>query len=512
MLKSGENELFPNTAWQLLLPDVTPLALETIGPASPRLAAPIALHQGSGSPSHRLAIVAADDFDDLRLDHLPGVPEPVDVAYLEAPLPRLQSVNELRQQLVHRGFSAHALYSVSPAPDRWQTTWWIPVGHADQARFVADRLHTGRRAVRNWREGPQRLTAAVTTWRPSAVAERPWLLHPQRPQHVCVVATRDGGPAGHDCMPDLARRAAMSLGRPPDTPAQVVLRVGGSSTDQPIMFVFLAGAATPSVVVKAPTRSEEIEATTREAALYTHLARLAPNLSGIPRSVNIQRQRPPLVFGQNFVPGLPLTRFATKQNFAQLADRVTTWAIDLALATRAQMDEGWQQGVVVSALRAMKPLVDGSTGGSDMLQQLDQALGEAVASFSVCHHNDFGPWNIHLDDAKGIGVVDWADARTSGPPLCDLVYFLTHLGLCTADAYAPRRRSRVIAGLLDRESNEGSIAHRSLTRYCEALDIGAMDLKRLRLLTWVLKYVGETPERREGSLYLELLDRELCGK
>lgn len=509
MARPSDNELFPNVAWQLLLPDYAPSAIEALGPSAPRLAATSGSHSRLRGGHRRVALVGADDVNGLSAIPLADADHPADVGYLEAPWPRRISTRELRRQLDTDAYHAVGLYSVSPAPDRWQATWWIPTGEPHVVRFVAGQLHTSRASIRNWRELPQRLVAGLAQMRPQLVAGHPWLLHPQRPQLACAVLTRFGADVRRARIPEVARTAAKHLGLPPSTPAQVAVQVGGSSTDQPILFAFYEGAPNPSVVVKAPTRSEEIEATTHEAEMYRHLAAVAPRLAGIPRSMEIMPDGPSLLVGQTFVPGPPVTRIVTGKTFAALAERVTDWLIDLGVATRTPVDRGWSRELAASALESMGRMVDPTRVAPGLLTLLADAVAGDGVSFTVCQHNDFGPWNIHLDPAEGLGVIDWADARTSGPPVFDLIYFLTHLGLCAADGYGFERRGRVVNAMLDPDTAEGQTIERCLARYGAALGINHDDLRRLRLLTWILKFTGEASERRASSLYLELLHHEL---
>lgn len=508
MARHADNELFPSTAWRLLLPTIDPARVRIVGRPDWPSATPFE-PSSAESAEPEADIVLGFGLGRSILRRVAKIAGPGDLVCLESVWARPRGTRVLRRRLEALGYDIAAIYSLSPAPDRWQVSWWLPVGGAAASRHVVGERRETATGRGGWRGAPQRLGTAVAAARPRLAAHHPWILHPHRPQRLCVVARRSGGAGEKTGAPALARRALADLGLGQDLEPTVSMRVGGSSTDQPIQFVFLPEHATPTVVIKAPTRSEEIEATTHEARVHGHLEACAPALRSVPRPVDVGATGDVIAFGQTFVPGSPLTRLVTTTSFESLAEAGTDWLIGLARATRSPVDPAWYRDFGIEALAAASPILDEVHGLAGLAPRIAPALLAIGASATVCQHNDAGPWNIHLDPEAGIGVIDWADARIAGPAATDLIYFLTHLALCAADAYGLDRRGAVLRRLLDERTREGRTADRCLRRYAAALDLSAGDIRGLRLLTWVLKVGGEAPERWEHSLYVELLRHEV---
>ena len=64
----------------------------------------------------------------------------------------------------------------------------------------------------------------------------------------------------------------------------------------------------------------------------------------------------------------------------------------------------------------------------------------------VLRHRDFTPWNL-LRDGGRLRVLDWEGVRP-GPPLCDLLHFLTHWGELARRAVDPEARLRAFCDTL----------------------------------------------------------------
>ncbi len=71
---------------------------------------------------------------------------------------------------------------------------------------------------------------------------------------------------------------------------------------------------------------------------------------------------------------------------------------------------------------------------------------------SVLRHGNLGTWNVIARDADDFSVIDWETAREHGPPLCDLVFFLSnavlHLDGATAVESRDRHTRRLFLGEL----------------------------------------------------------------
>ncbi len=541
----GGNELFPSSAWRLLLPDPNPWSVAVLG-TGPASSTARTVGRRQVPPAQADAELAvADDLDPSTIARAFESLAPGGTAYLEARWPRAGAVAGLVETLSEAGFGQVRIYSLSVSDDRWRTSWWIPVDEPGVVAYLLqqrrpgasrrfrvaigtmapntiDRLRTpASRCNRSPR--PTRipaLRARVSTLSTGAVrlladllnriiARRPGLLHPSRPETLCVVAVKPSVAARPSASPGLVQ-ACKPFG---DTESRdrsaVAMRVGGSSTDQPMMLLFDRGRPEPAAIIKVPNRPEELTATRHEFRTLQALASGNPPVASVPRPIALRDVPGIVALAQRAMPGRAMTANASPASFETLARTVTDWLVELAVATRRPCGENWYRDLTESSVRVL----DGSTSNSaPLLPSLDRAR-RALAGFDpgvvVMRHCDLGPWNIQLDRSGRIGVIDWAGAEAQGPTGCDLIHFLTHLALCANDAYEPSRRQPVVASLVAPGSAAGAVVDRCLDRYFGPLGIDRPPDDELRILTWMLALRRQTPVERPGSIYCALLAEEL---
>ncbi|MDH4279576.1 MAG: aminoglycoside phosphotransferase family protein [Acidimicrobiia bacterium] len=449
-------------------------------------------------------LVVADSPDAATLAAVAELLDPTTTAYLEFDWPRHRSYGALRHRLGRAGLPVTTLYSISPGRHRWAATWWIPVDSPRAARFIAAQLTpSGSRSANPVDRLRRHL---LTRWQrnPDPVARRPWLLHPSRRQRLGVVI---GGPR---------------IGDSGERTTATIMKIGGSSTDQPILFEFglrpgpVSGASTgpagePDVVIKVPQRAEEIEASRREAEVLTNLARLDPPVSLIPRAVDPRRYRAAglQAFGQTYASGRPMAVVATPEALPEHAAAVGDWLLDLAGRTARPADPERVGATLHRRMVELEGSLSALPDGAEMSRALAAAAGDIDRSVAVHRHNDLGPWNVQVTATGRITVIDWADATTDGIPACDFIHFLAHLGFCAHDAYGPGRRERLTAELVDPSTPLGRFVWRATADHVVRVGLTAEQIPQLRLLTWALDLLRRPPEQRTSGLYLELIRAEL---
>lgn len=126
----------------------------------------------------------------------------------------------------------------------------------------------------------------------------------------------------------------------------------------------------------------------------------------------------------------------------------------------------------------------------------------------VLRHRDFTPWNL-LRDGRRLRVLDWEGVRP-GPPLCDLLHFLTHWGELARRAASPETRLRAFRDTLVAPRPDDPVtaaAARAVADYCGGLRIDRAFVPLLLVHTWMeiaLRAVEGAPRGLDAA-YVEVL-------
>lgn len=498
------NELFPSPAWRHLLPDQAPerIAVLDHGPVSVTAAGSFPEADAASVPG-TADLAIATGCDDETLARLHRWLKPGGVAYLEVPWSRVRSSGLVERRLATEGFGPVELYSLSPSSNRWAVSWWVPLNHPAAVRFVLDDRRPNRSAAQRPRREAGKAAMLMERLQPW-LARHPWLIDASRSRHLCVVARKPGGSECLDAAPALARSASGDR-----SGSSALMRIGGSSTDQPMLFVFAPGATSPSAVVKAPSRPEEVAAGGHEGRILASLASPGHELPGVPRPLDLGSTRGVVAVGQSYLAGTPMAQLVSPDSFDSLSTLSTDWLVELAATTGRPTTDVWCRDFIDSALSILSPSLRHDEGAWRVAEPLQRALAGFRVDFTVYRHCDFGPWNLRVDDTGALGVIDWADAVAIGPPGCDLVHHLAHLAFSAEDAYGLDQRHGVIARLMDPGRELGALVDDRLQRYASATGLDPASIDQLRLLTWVLDLLRQAPGKRSRSLYFSLLRAEL---
>lgn len=500
------NELFPTESWRLLLPELVPQRVTALGDG-PTATTARSIWPGSGDrpengEADRVAdLVVADSGDDATLSAISGILGPDGVAYVEFDWPRWRRFDDLTDRFRRAGLAAQVLYSISPGRHRWSATWWIPVGSRSAIAFVAEQITPVRPRSARPVDRLRTLLLRRLQRRPHLAMNRPWLLHPGRRQRVGVV------------LGTAHRRPAEQRTN------ETIMKLGGSSTDQPILFTFEQDSGgspgrsldQPAVVMKVPTIDEEITSSRRENEILTALDAFEPPISSIPSPVDAARYRAAglQASGQTYAPGRPMATVAEPGAMFDHASAVGDWLVELAERTARPAESAELTATLRSRLAELEETLNVLPDGDELRWGLTDAVDRVELTGSVLRHNDLGPWNVHVTTAGAITVIDWADAECDGVPVCDFIHFLVHLGLCAHDAYGRGRRERVLADLHDGSTRSGRLVERLTVDHITRLGLSAQQMPDLRTITWGLDLLRRPPEGRTAGLYLDLLRAEI---
>ena len=442
------------------------------------------------------------------------------VILAEFHLHRWESVAGVRRKLERAGLLVDELYSVSPSDDWRQSTYWLPTSQRGPTLSLLESLAASRHKART-RRVLGRSLQALTRTRPDVLCNRPWLLFPTRSWVVLAVAATTGG-----------FRSSAAHGSATADGAQLrLLRLGGSSTDQPIVTHHDPEHHRPSAVTKLPSRQDEVTELETEMFNLRLLADRAPGLAGVPRIVAGSSDRTaPVFLTQSYMTGVPLNSQLGPGNYAHWLTAVGDWASALAEATSgrgrplSETTGRWLDDLAAATIDGtdgLDPLHEadgaaraGATAGIDDVRDLIRrsrlALDHVDLDLRVMQHRDFGPWNIH-GEGNRVGVIDWATANPSGLPLCDLVHYATHAAVIVTGGYERADLARAHGATVDPETELGRSVARTTADYCTRLGIDRSAASALRLANWIGCVLRRSTQDRLTGIYRQLWELELVA-
>lgn len=189
-------------------------------------------------------------------------------------------------------------------------------------------------------------------------------------------------------------------------------------------------------------------------------------------------------------------------------DVVTTWLIAFHRQTRlAPTSQGSGE-----FRRRFQYLARMYTSGFDAtlnerrLFQHIQTRAEELAEIplpAVWQHNDFGPWNLYRHGSD-LMVIDWElglgpGTDREGPPLSDLLYFVTHWSFVARHRFGRENEVRGFHELFvepDRADPIINAIHLAITRYLAELQIQSDYLPLLLVNLWVERAVKRLERKR----------------
>lgn len=387
-----------------------------------------------------------------------------------------------RRRAAAAGFEEVRVLWAGPLPWRLPQ-FWLPLESKEAAAHLL-----ASRGARSFAE-----KALHAAWR---LAHKAGLLAP-----IYVVGRRRGAGGG-------------DVGLPPS--ASLLLLTGGHrSINKVVGLAFEAGEPKPSAAVKFARVPEAEPGLEREERVLRRLGEERPGLAGVPRLRGTGRRAGRSAVVEEAVEGRTLLDQLTASNFETVALQVTRLLIDLA-----QAGGGQRSGLVeetVGEFETRFGAVIGETAVASIRAEL-AGLGDLPAA---PEHRDCSPWNVVITPAGSPALLDWESAEPDGLPALDLVYFLANCAFVLDGALESGRTRESYARLLDPGSEYGGIAARAMAEYAAALDLGPEELRRLRLLCWIVHSHSDyrhlqleaggapRPEDLRKGMFLGLVEEEL---
>jgi hypothetical protein len=383
------------------------------------------------------------------------------------------SAGQVRALLRNAGFVAIRDYWPWPAPPDAEV--WVPL-HAPQAfdYFVTVDRHVYSGVRHRIGTRARRLLARRR-------------LASGRIAPVCAVARApDQGSAVDDASPTILRRirALTAPTRTPDHFACALLTGGPQAISKVVGLVYEDGKQSPSCVVKWP-RVRDSEAGLANEANVLHACHTRGPAPGVPRVLATTGSGLTLAVAESAAKGAPMFAKLAASNFASLSQLGAAWLTDFnvahggARASAAMLRERCDSAIARFA-DTFGEIIDRRL--LDDAAILMRPLRDVPA---VIEHRDYGPWNIFIDDAGQLTVLDWESSRLDGLPLLDLIYFITYMAFFLDGAMVSRRFGDAYRASLDPGTATGALRHRLVEQYRQRFGIADTSMSALRVLCWL---------------------------
>ncbi len=294
---------------------------------------------------------------------------------------------------------------------------------------------------------------------------------------------------------------------------------GPRSISKVIGLAFREGSRSPDLVAKIARIPEAAAGLAREAEALRLLAERPGGVPGVPRVHQVRTTPDRFTVMETPLSGAPLWSVLRPSRYRALALQATEWLSDLALGAGTPARS--------SPARVVQPALDrfgrmfGPIAGPGLLEQTREALAGLPPLPVVPEQRDFSPWNLFVTGDGRLAVLDWESADPEGLPALDLIYFLTYLAFFHDRAMKSGNFLDSYRTALDPATFTGRVQEECLARYGASLGISPSDVRRLRILTWVIhapsEYrqfeadAGGTPsnDRLRGSLFFRLWEEEV---
>lgn len=402
--------------------------------------------------------------------------------YCEWRLPTPGGTRRAKGVLERAGFTDIRLLWPWPAPPLGRPQLWLPIGSPEAVRtFVSLRPAATKR----------RQAVARALW---PAAARGGLLAP-----ICVIARRPDAPGGRGRARDeLARLLAAPTDGADPAPAWVLLTGGQRSISKVVGLRFFPQGSVPELVVKFARVPEADASLEHEAHVLSTLAAERASLPGVPRVLAAGHRAGRVAVAESAIHGVSLLSQLTAETFPDLAERVTSWLIQLANVNMPDPHRDWQRSVVARSLeefeRDFRGVVDTAT--IECARARLERVGPLRPSFE---HRDCAPWNLILTGDRTPAVLDWESAEPRGLPALDLVYFLANAAFLLEGTLGTGRARETYVRLLDPTTAIGSVAAESFAVYCAGVGIEPAVLAGLRMLCWVVHAHSEHARARSDG-------------
>jgi hypothetical protein len=397
--------------------------------------------------------------------------------YTEWYFPWIGGVNGVRQRLEKFGFTDITCYWAWPPPKFASPLYWLPVNSTKVLRY-------------HFRNRPASSSGLLQIARFVLQMFVALGLHTYFLMPVCAMARKpalDRREGLQEYIKTEIARQWQNWGwdQVPSQLTWLLWTPGHRPISKIVAMVFSEMQEMPALVIKIPRSDIAAQALKSEASNLTILSTRKPLLKGIPHLLFTLDWKGSLVVGESFVVGTLIYTYLNRDNYRELALKVTDWLLGLATEPVSSPRSEWWDRLVGSAIKDFDQSF-GSVFNSEELSCIRSMLNDLNAMPLVFEQRDCSPWNILINDQGDITVLDWESAEPKGLPALDLIYFLTHLSFFLQGAMGSGNYMEAYRNAYNPESFTGKINKECQEKYCAQTKIDLATLQPLRLLTWLI--------------------------
>jgi hypothetical protein len=523
---SVRNRRLRRADWRFLLPTPTParsvcFTRGDLAEATAAISGTCFLDDGSGAAPEGCDLAVMADPSPSTLSRALASLQPGGSCYVEWHTKLAGGPSRVRRRLESAGFELVACYAPRPNPARREAEVWVPLGSEGAVRYFvsgqSQRAKGLRRLLRQargvvWGLGEGlRFAVPVCT-----VARKPWGV--RKPSGFREPGL--GAGISTELLDTLLSNwGHWGLGPVPHLSALLVTR-GRRSINKAVSLVFAGSEGRPRLAIKRARVPESIPPMQNEADVLRAIQARPGGVVGAPRVLFCRELDGFLTLAETTIEGRLVGDIIHPENHRELALRATEWSAGLAEGTPPAPRDVWW-GRLVEPVLAQFERTFGSVIDPGAFRAAIQTIDSLGALPLVCEQRDFSPWNLLLDGAGNLGVLDWESAELQGLPVLDLVYCLTYL---TANIDGSGRVWESLRKSLDLASPAGRISQECLERYLERVAVPASAVAPLRLLAWMIHSksdyrhfcldLGRAPDQAEvrRSVFLRLWNEELGSR
>jgi phosphotransferase family enzyme len=276
---------------------------------------------------------------------------------------------------------------------------------------------------------------------------------------------------------------ASALGEPPARVSTALVTAGERTISKAVALVYAEPRGPVRAAVKIARTAEAARGLIHEGRVLRRLARDGV-VAGVPRLLSVQRRGVATSVAETGLTGTPLLRVLREDNYRSLAVRGSEWLVELAHRTAVTPDRGWRGRLLDRFLSGFRSRFAGLVP-VEAFDRAESIISTIAVDVLVCEHRDFSPWNVHIDAAGEIAVLDWESAEVRGLPLLDLIYFLTYLGF-ELERGRPRDVVAAYRAMIEGRGPVGEVAAECTARYTRALGLDIRLLPALGVLVWMI--------------------------
>jgi hypothetical protein len=410
--------------------------------------------------------------------------------YTEWYFPWVGGINGVRRRLEKFGFTDITCYWAWPPPRFASPLYWLPVNSSKVLRYhFRNRPASSSIGLRIARFTLQMLVAlglhSYFLMPVSAIARKP-ALERRKGFHEYINT-------------EIVRQwQHWGLGKEPSRLTWLLWTPGHRSVSKIVTMVFSDMREIPNLVIKIPRSDVAARALNAEARNLAILSTRKPLPGGVPHLFFTLDWKGSPVVCEAFVSGIPIYTYLNRDNYHDLAMKVTHWLIDLAEGSVASPRSEWWHRLVGSAISDFDQTF-GHAYTPKELSCIRTALNSLNDLPLVFEQRDCSPWNVLIDRQGDITVVDWESAEPNGLPALDLIYFLTHLSFFLEGAMESGKYMDAYRIANNPETFTGKRNKECQRLYCEKTNIDVATFQSLRLLTWLVHSRHEYRRLREDA-------------